>query len=341
MTQPRPSLRRLHNALKGAGNVLILPHNNPDPDAIASSVALAYLLESKWNIDSQVVYRGVLGRAENRAVTRYLDHPLKPLRISDLNAASHIALIDTQPSFGNNPLTPTDKVAVVIDHHQSVEETIEANFVDVRPAVGASSTILVEYLRMAKLPIPSDLATALFYGIKTDTMALQRGACSADHEAFCFLLKFVDFEAVGRIERAQVSPDYFRTIVDTLQTTMIYDSVITSHIAAMSYPDLTADMADLLMRTRGCRWVFCSGIYNNELYFSIRTENKRGAGQIARKIVGKKGTAGGHGSMAGGQLPIQNEDPEEVMLKLRREFLLEFSIESEQSGQLFLAEDTP
>lgn len=333
MTRSRVPLRRLLNALKGASSILIVPHNNPDPDAIASAVALSYLVDNKLNLACQIGYKGIVGRAENRAVTRYLGHPLQPLKMADLHAASHIVLVDTQPSFGNNPLSPSDKIAVVIDHHNPMEETVDADFVDIRPEIGASSTMLVEYLRAAKLTIPPDLATALFYGIKTDTMALQRGASSTDHEAFCYLLGFVDFEAIARIERAQVSADYFRTIVDTLQLTMVYDYVITSHIPSMDYPDLTADISDLLLRTRGCRWVFCSGVYKDTVYFSIRTENKRGAGHIAREIAGELGTAGGHGSMAGGQLFVDGQEPEQAAERIKLEFLEHFSISPDEKGE--------
>ena len=313
-----------------------MPHNNPDPDAVAAAVALKYLVDQTLGIPSQIGYKGIVGRAENRALSRYLEHPLQLLRMADLHAASHVALIDTQPSFGNNPISTTDNVAVVIDHHQPMEGPVDADFVDVRPAVGSASTMLVEYLRAAKLPFPQALATALFYGIKTDTMALQRGASPIDHKAFCHLLEFADFEAIGRIERAQLAPEYFGILVDTLQSTLVYDHITTSHIPVMRYPDLTADIADLLLRTRGYRWSFCSGIYKNAIHFSIRTENKRGAGEIARKIVGDQGTAGGHESMAGGQFPIGDNDPEVLARQLHREFLDNLAVPLDKTGESFL-----
>lgn len=335
-TQPHTRLRRLLKTLEGASKVLILPHNNPDPDAVASAVALRHLLGQALGLESQIAYRGIVGRAENRALSRYLDHPLEPLRMAVLHNASHTILVDTQPSFGNNPISPADRVTAVIDHHQPMEAPIEADFVDVRTEVGSSSTMLVEYLHAAKLAIPQQLATALLYGIKTDTMGLQRGASPNDHKAFCHLLEFTDFEAIGRIERAQVSPEYFSTLVETLQSTLVYDHIITSHIPSMSYPDLTADIADLLLRTRNYRWAFCSGIYKDAIYFSIRTENRRGAGEIARTIVNHEGTAGGHGAMGGGQLPLGDSEPEALALNLRREFLKNLSISPKQKGIPFL-----
>ena len=262
------SVKQLLDTFNDATSVLIVTHNNPDPDAIASAFALAYLFDKALGVTAQIVYKGIVGRAENRAVTRYLNHPLHAFKVADLQEASHVILIDTQPGFGNNPVSAAAQLAAVIDHHERVNSTVNAHFVDIRPGVGAASTILVEYLREAEIPLSAAVATVLFYGIKTDTMGLQRGASTADHHAFCYLLPFVDFEAIARIERAQVSTDYFKTIVETLQSTRIYDAIIISHIPMMRYPDLTADIADLLLRTRGCRWVFCSGIYKETIYFS-------------------------------------------------------------------------
>ena len=140
-----------------------------------------------------------------------------------------------------------------------------------------------------------------------------------------YLLPFVDFDAVGRVERATVSPEYFGILVETLQSTVVYDHLIVSHIPVMDYPDLTADIADMLLRTRGCRWIFCSGIYKETIYFSIRTENKRGAGELARKSVGEQGMAGGHGSIAGGQFPIGDSNPDAMVQLLKMQLLDRFA----------------
>ncbi|NIR25640.1 MAG: hypothetical protein GWN77_01440, partial [Gammaproteobacteria bacterium] len=126
-------IEQLFAAISEADSVLILPHNDPDPDAIASAVALRYLLEEKLRVDAQIAYRGFIGRAENKAMVRYLGRPLRRLNKADLRSGRPIALVDTQPGAGNNPLPSQISPAIVIDHHPWCDATYEADFFDVRP----------------------------------------------------------------------------------------------------------------------------------------------------------------------------------------------------------------
>ncbi len=309
-------LERLLGAVGNASKVLILTHNNPDPDAIASAVALRYLLAERLGMEGQVGYQGIVGRAENRALVRYLGHPGQRLTISDLRQGAPIALVDTQPGAGNVTLPPESGVAIVIDHHPPREATAAATFADVRPHVGSTSTILTEYLQTARVEPSPAIATALFYGIKTDTMGLIRSASPADAAAFCYLQSRVDMEALSKIEHAQVPTDYFKSFAVALQAARVYDSVVIAHMGPVDYPDLTAEIADVLLRLRGIRWVVCIGTYRDILVLSVRTRNQRGAGQLVQEIIQGQGTAGGHGVMAGGQIPVGEQDPQQLALQL-------------------------
>ena len=134
----------LRSLLKTVGlykQVLILPHNDPDPDAIAAAVALRYLLVEKLDVVVHIAYRGIIGRAENKALVRYLDHPLRRLTGADLRQLP-LVLIDTQPGAGNNALSPRSNVVGVIDHHPWRDDSEAVSHVDVRPQLGSTSTIL-------------------------------------------------------------------------------------------------------------------------------------------------------------------------------------------------------
>jgi nanoRNase/pAp phosphatase (c-di-AMP/oligoRNAs hydrolase) len=306
----RERLEMLFEAVGGASRVLILPHNDPDPDAIASALALRHLLAERLGVEGRIAYRGIVGRAENKALVRYLGHPLQRLTGADLRQGMPIALVDTQPGAGNNSLPPKFAVAIVIDHHPWREATAAAGLADVRQNVGATSTILTEYLQAAGLEPAPPLATALFYGIKTDTMGLGRGASPNDVAAYFYLQPRIDVEALVKIERAQVPAEYFERLVATLQAARVYDGVVISYVGPMSHPDLAAEMADLLMRLEGTRWVLCMGAYKDELVLAVRTRSRRGgAEQLAQEIVGGRGTAGGHGVMGGGQVPLEGQAP--------------------------------
>jgi nanoRNase/pAp phosphatase (c-di-AMP/oligoRNAs hydrolase) len=314
--------------------MLILPHNDPDPDAIAGAVALRHLLAQRLNIEERIGYQGIIGRAENKALVRYLGHPLRRLRDSEFQGADAVALIDSQPGAGNNPLPPGRTPTIVIDHHPWREETAAAAFAEVRSDIGATSTILTEYLQAAGVEPTPPLATALFYGIKTDTMGLGRGASPADAAAYFYLQPRIDVDALVEIERAQVPAEYFRSFDIALRAAQVYDDVVIAYIGQMDYPDLVAELADLLLRLEGIRWAICMGAYQGELVLSVRARGRRGgAGRLAQNMVKNRGTAGGHGAMAGGHLPLAGEDPEQVAMLLGQRALRLLKIEAATSGR--------
>lgn len=333
MTKSSKQLEQLFAAIGNAKHILILPHNNPDPDAIASAVALKHLLQEKLSVTSQIAYKGIIGRAENKALVRYLNQPLRRLMPADLNGAAPIALVDTQPGAGNNALPPHIPAAIVIDHHPLQNATATATFSDVRPDVGSTASIMVRYFNRAGIPLDVRLATALFYGIKTDTMGLERGVSSLDTTSFCRLLPQIDIEALFKVEQAQVPAGYFKSFAITLQNAHIYNNVVTAYVGEMDYPDLAAEMADFLLRMRGCQWIVCMGIYQEDFVLSVRTYNQRGAGQLVQEIVGARGLAGGHGAMAGGQVALQDDSPEELVSHFTRRALEYLNIPSDEPGQ--------
>jgi nanoRNase/pAp phosphatase (c-di-AMP/oligoRNAs hydrolase) len=333
MSTAQERLELLLKAVGDAGNILILPHNDPDPDAIASAVALQYLLAESLQVKGSIAYKGIIGRAENKALVRYLGHPLRTLTDADLSQPLPVALVDTQPSTGNHALPRTRTAAIVIDHHPQREADPAANFVDIRPEVGATSTMLTEYLQTAGIAPAAPLATALFYGIKTDTMGLGRGISPADVAAYFFLQTRVDVEALVQIERAQVPAEYFKSFDAALRAARVYEGVVISFVGAMAYPDLAAEMADLLLRLKGARWVICMGVHKDNLILAVRTRKQRGAGQLVREIVGNLGSAGGHSNMAGGYIPLNEQDSDELALQLRQQVLQYLEVPPGTSGK--------
>ena len=326
-------LAALLRAVQGAAEVLIIPHNDPDPDAIASAVAMRYLLHETLGVEGRIVYRGIVGRAENKALLRYLEWPLQQLRFSQPCPPLPTVLIDTQPGAGNNALSVQCELAAVIDHHPLRQETNQATHPDVRSSIGATSTMLTGYLRAAQIDLPGWLATALFYGIKTDTMGLSRGVCDLDVDAYFFLQPQIDMQALVQIERARVPPQYFQSLVGALQAARTYGHVVVSYLGMMHYPGLAAEMADLLLRLEGAEWVLCLGAFGDELILSLRSSHDEDADRVVQGIVRERGTAGGHGAMAGGQVPLQDSDPAPIARELIRQALSCLGLPPDMEGQ--------
>ncbi|NLE76024.1 MAG: hypothetical protein GX605_04650 [Chloroflexi bacterium] len=305
------NLARLEETLAGVERLLIVPHNDPDPDAMASALALQYLAAQRWGITATIAYRGIVGRAENKALVRYLGCPLRRLTRAALHGNDPIALVDTQPGAGNHPLLPDRPPLIVVDHHIRQQAADCAHLCDVRPGLGATSTIMAEYLRAAGLEPPPSLATALFYGIKTDTMGLYRGASAADAEAYFSLQPLIDVEALVEIEHAQVPLDYFQRLAAALESARIYDSAVIAYVGLMHRPDLAAEIADLLLRLEGTVWVVCLGAYRYQMVATVRTRHSKGGAEgLAQAVVAGEGSAGGHGMVAGGQIPLAGRDPQ-------------------------------
>jgi nanoRNase/pAp phosphatase (c-di-AMP/oligoRNAs hydrolase) len=327
-------LEKLYATASGAGKLLILPHNDPDPDAISSAVALRYLLAHRLGMEASIVYQGIIGRAENRALVRYLDHPLEPLIDADLKQPPCLALIDTQPGAGNITLLPGARVVLVIDHHAWHAKTATASFADVRPELGATSTILTQYLQAADVEPPLPLATALFYGIKTVTMGLSRNTSPADAAAYSYLQPRMDVEILAKIEHAQVPADYFRSFDAALRAARSYDGLILAYIAVLKYPDLAAEMADVLLRLEKAQWVICMGVHQEALVLSVRTRSQEHtAEELVQAIVAGEGSAGGHGTIAGGQIPLEGRGAEREVTLLRQRALQHLRIPPESKGE--------
>ena len=209
----------------------------------------------------------------------------------------------------------------MIDHHP-MRSGWKALYSDLRTDVGATSTILTQYLREAGAEIPPALATALFYGIWTDTMGLGRGSGPADVDAYFHLQKHVDTAALSLIEHPQVPAAYFRNLNGAIEAAKVCGHAVTAFLGTMDYPDFVAEIADLFLRLEGVEWVLCTGLHGDELILSIRARRPEAkAGSIARKIVGERGTAGGHGYMAGGTMSLAGESLESLAGLVHTEFL--------------------
>ena len=213
----------------------------------------------------------------------------------ELEAYDAIAMVDVQPSFFEERLP---KVDAVIDHHPE-ETPVRVSYKDIRPSYGATSTILTEYLRAAEVKVSQRLATALLYGIKSDTLALERGAIKADMDAFAFLHPHANHNVLRRIERPQLPQAALDVLAHGLIRRQIVDEVVFSHLGTIAYPELVAQFADLLLQVEGVEWSVVSGVVNGEIHISVRNVGYvRDAGDVVRDAFADLGSAGGHRSMA-------------------------------------------
>jgi nanoRNase/pAp phosphatase (c-di-AMP/oligoRNAs hydrolase) len=321
----RVKLDRLVHYARSHRRALILTHDNPDPDSIAAGVALAHLLEKLAGVEALVAYGGIVGRAENRALVRVLRLPVVPVSRLVFDDFDLICMVDTQPEQGNHSLPPRHFPDVVIDHHPERPDSHLAPITDVGGSIGATSTVVAEYFRASGLKMTPQIATALFYGIKADTRDLGRQTTRQDVDAYLWLFPMVDKEALGEIEHPKLPIEYFRLYHTAIEKAQVFDGAVVCDLGDIYAPDMVAEVAERFMYLDDVKWSLAFGEYEDQLFFSVRTSDRRmNAGRLMRDVIeAMGGSAGGHGSMAGARLPVKAMSVASKR-RLRDEVVLEF-----------------
>ncbi|MFC1635612.1 bifunctional oligoribonuclease/PAP phosphatase NrnA [Planctomycetota bacterium] len=320
-----PRVEKLIQLLKGKEYLLIVMQDNPDPDSIAAAVALRRLANSMAEVQCSIAHSGTVGRGENRALVNYLNLNLHQLSDIGFQKFNLIAMVDTQPGTGNNSLPEIHPPHIVIDHHPCRHATRSAPVIDIRSGYGATSTILCEYLRQAQITPEMPLATALLYGIRSDTQDLGREAIQADIEAIEWLYPLANKRMLSQIQRGSVPKEYFQMLAIALKNARIFGSAIVTSLGPINNPDMIGDVADLLLREDQTTWTMCMGQYNGKILISLRTTNENNKAEtVMKKLVARRGTGGGHQTYAGGQIPLKQNTPSEFMRlarQLRQKFV--------------------
>ena len=328
--QIRDRLRKLLGVARSHKRALVLTHDNPDPDAVASACGLAFLLEKCAHLEAEAAYGGIIGRAENKALLRVLHLPILPLQRLERSDHDLVCLVDTQPEVGNYSGLSLEPPQLVIDHHPARPSSLLTAFHDVGGPAGATSTLVTQYLRAARLEPSVALATALFYGIKSDTRDLGREVDSADVDCYNWLFPHVDKQALSRIEHPSVPARYFAAYHLAYERARRHgdgEGVVVD-MGDVYVPEIVPEIAEKLVSLEGLRWSLATGAYRGELYLSLRLNDRRmNAGRLVREVCSPLGgSAGGHGAMAGARIPLGGRTQEELSAVLFTSFLHAFHL---------------
>ncbi len=311
-TATSKKVKKLLNILADKKNILIISHDNPDPDTLASAFALKNIIQKKLNSKTTIGFGGIVGRAENRAMIKHLNIPLKHLDALDLSEYDDTILVDSQQRTGQISLPEMMEPSVVIDHHPMRPETRKVEFHDIRRGIGATSTIITLYYMAEDFEMDSRLATALLYGIKSDTRDLGRETSKDDLEAYLYLYPRANLRLLSKIEFSELPPDYFRIYDRAIDSAVTFDGVVVSFMGDIDNPDMVAEMADTLVRLEGTSCALVGGYYEGQIYVSLRTKDALiNAGKLVQRVIGKLGPSGGHGSMSAGRIKMDSASAKE------------------------------
>jgi len=313
LQKAKSQLEALGKVLPARGRVLIIPHDYPDPDAFASAAALHLLLLKRFHLQGQIVFTGIVSRAENREMMkhcRYRWRLLQQLRPSAHKVPS--LFVDTHPAAANVSVPSFAKPVAVLDHHSTnlKARAGEPLFSDIRRGAGATATILYEYLTAAEIAIPRWLAAIMVYAIATETLDLSRNCTQDDLDAYAALLVRANMRVVGKIRHAALPRSYYVQLQDALKSTFVYGRVAWAHLNDVQQPEIVPEVADLLCRMERVSWSFCTGYRDGNLILSLRSSQKGSHCGILLKGVLRKfgGTGGGHDWMAAGLVQAEKLD---------------------------------
>lgn len=299
-TNSAERLNELLDQFSGADHVLILI--NADPDSIASAMALERLL---WRRVTRINISNIntITRPDNMAMIQLFDVTLIHISKIDTHLYNKIAILDSQPD--HNESFKGFAYNVIIDHHEP--GGCSAPFMDIRPNYGATSSIMTEYLKSAKIKPSERIATALLHGIKTDTSNFERMATNSDIRAFQFLFRHANIHLARRIEHVDLRMSFLDYFKKAINEKVVDDSRIFIHLGNVENPDICVLIGDFFMRVNTVTWSIVSGLYEDKLVIIVRNDGlQKDAGKLANRLFGEAGSAGGHRSMARAEIPLEN-----------------------------------
>jgi len=323
-------IKNILNTLKPKRKILILTHNNPDPDTIAAAFGLKFILFKLLQKRCTIAYHGIIGRAENRELVKQCKIDIYPSTMLDFSRYDGLVVVDTQPTAGNVYVPKGFFPDVVIDHHNFRDQTKNAKVYDVRLDYGSTSSIIAEYCKELGLICEQNVATALYYGIRTDTVGTGRQNNRIDLSMMSYVLTHISLKKLSKIETPELPKYYFKNIKIALENAQIYNDLIFCDLKDVRNADLIAETSDFFLRMRYIKWSFVIGKVDDMAYFSLRCkQTKRRVGMIALQIVKGLGTGGGHMKSAGGQIPLQkNINYEDIVVEIKKRLIRKIKIKA-------------
>ncbi len=294
---------KIKDQVADSNAVALLLQDDPDPDGLASALALRKVL-GRNALTAPIVSFGAISRPENLAMARLLEISVEKVSEKDLQRFEKIIMIDCQPSFFKGRAIRPE---VIIDHHPKAlaeggmpENILEqVPVVEIREDLGAISTLMTQFLRSQKIEISSRVATALLYGIKSDTLALNRQVSESDLEAFLHLYPRANGNMLRKIERPELPLGYLEVLRKALKGFRVKKGIAVLSLGPVGKEEWIPQAADFAMQAEGAEWSIGCGVFDSKVILSLRNCGYTfHGGDLFKELFNGIGCAGGHRSMA-------------------------------------------
>ncbi|MHC5108743.1 MAG: DHH family phosphoesterase [Planctomycetota bacterium] len=301
----RKKSERLLGILDKYAEVVVIMHNNPDPDAMAAGWALTLMIHRKLHKPVRLIARGPVLRAENLQFLKLLEPPVQLIDEYEKSVGHAPILIDCSPGAQNHLLGGRQAPVAVVDHHESRGDGFRIRFRDARPHVTASASIVTRYLREQRIEPTSKLATALVYAIRTEMIGSHKPLARIDHSALRWLSGYADYDVLAAIENPPLPQSYYEEMLLGLDRVLSYSDCALCFLPRLRTPETVAEFADLLIRCEGLTCVLCAGRIGDDLMLSARSQDEdRAALSLLGQVLEGIGHFGGHRHRAAGSVSM-------------------------------------
>lgn len=296
-------VEQLQSALSGTSRLAVVCHDNPDPDCMASGLALERIANTVGVSDVTFVYSGDVSHQQNRVFVNSLDIDLETFDEVDVDDHDTIALVDGSMPGENNGLPPGADVDIVIDHHPG--EGPEAAFVAKHEGASSTAIVLVEYLYTLGVQPEPELATAMLFAIRRETLDFIRNMTGKEYLAASFLHPSVDKDLLQKMNNPPLSEITVDAISTAIQTRTVQSAYLVANVGRTTERDALPQAADYLLNLEGIKTVLVFGINEGTIEVSARsTDTRVDLGVILEDVFGDLGDAGGHDDMAAAKIPM-------------------------------------
>src|SRR6185436_2820694 len=322
--------------LSDAERVLILLHNDPDPDALASGLAIRNVLHRTKTTAIIGAIQGVT-RPENLRMVNLLDIHVEPVTPESVKDYDRVVMVDVQPHYFGGAI---DRADLIIDHHPE-QSGYTSVFKDIRAEYGSTCTILCEHLRAVDVNISERTATAMLYAIKSDTLFFNRQTNRVDIEAFSFLYPLADPTMIRKMEGAEITSERLDYVLRAHKSGRMADQVFCAYLGDLPREDFIPYVADFFLQLEDVKWTVIAGVVGDAMSISVRNLGySKNAGEFVRRYFADLGSAGGHRAMAKAVLPLKkfrekfgelsDDQMSETLQVLVQEFLSDATITTDR-----------
>ncbi|WP_254546248.1 DHH family phosphoesterase [Halomarina pelagica] len=300
---PSSAVGALLDLFERHDSLTIVCHNNPDPDCLGSALALEAIAETADVDRVTILYAGEITHQQNRAMVNLLDIDATAYSHDRLATADLVAFVDHSVPGVNNAVPPEYVPDIVIDHHPV--DGVAGTFVDHREEVGATASILAQYLEAIDADVDAQIATGLLFGIRRETLGFMRGVTETEYDAAEFLHPRADLDLLRQLSDSLFTPATLDSIAEATHNRVVRGSALVSNVGRTAERDALPQAADHLLNLEGVTTTVVFGVVDDTVHVSARSRDPRvHIGDVLRRTFDDVGSAGGHKDMAGGTLPL-------------------------------------